>query len=168
MGPELELVAPSVDIYSTWINESWKNDTGTSMAVPHVTGVAALIWSSKIDPEYDENGNGAWDNFEVKQKLIDTALDLGDEGRDYEYGWGLVNAWYSNQRPPGDIAGSTSTPPAPPDGKVNYKDLYVMLHAYGSKPGDPNWNPIADIIIDNQVDYKDLNILLQNFGKTDP
>jgi len=168
MGPELELVAPGVNVYSTWLDDGYRNNSGTSMAVPHVTGVAALIWSSKIDPEYDENGNGAWDNSEVRDKLKDTALDLGDPGKDDSYGYGLVNAWYSNQRPPGDIAGSTADPSIPPDGRVNYKDLYVMLQAYGSKPEDPHWDIRADIIIDNHVNYEDLYIMQVHYGEIDP
>lgn len=130
--------------------------------------MATLVFNSKLDPDYDYNNNNQWDINEVWAKLIDTALDLGDEGRDYEYGWGLVNAWYSNQRPTADIAGSTTDPTVPPDGRVNYKDLYVLLHAYGSYPGHPNWDIRADITIDNHVNYKDQYILLANYGKIDP
>jgi hypothetical protein len=31
------------------------------------------------------------------------------------------------------------------DGKVGLDDLVLLANAYGSKPGDPNWNPSADI-----------------------
>lgn len=55
---------------------------GTSMATPHVAGVAALVWSS----------NPLWTNAEVRQALAVTAEDLGAAGRDDSYGWGLVNA----------------------------------------------------------------------------
>jgi hypothetical protein len=37
---------------------------------------------------------------------------------------------------PGDIDG---------DGRVTLPDLVLLAHAYGSRPGDPNWNPNADI-----------------------
>jgi subtilisin family serine protease len=55
---------------------------GTSMASPHVAGVAALVWSK----------NPLWTNAEIRQALAVTAEDLGTAGRDNSYGWGLVNA----------------------------------------------------------------------------
>lgn len=55
---------------------------GTSMATPHVAGVAALIWS-----KYP----GAT-NAQVRQALTTTAQDLGVAGRDSSYGHGLVQA----------------------------------------------------------------------------
>jgi len=59
--------------------EAWG---GTSMATPHVAGVAALIWSS--DPSLT--------NVEIREAMAETALDLGDEGRDIFFGYGLVQA----------------------------------------------------------------------------
>jgi subtilisin family serine protease len=159
-GFELELVAPGVNINSTWPGDTYKVDTGTSYAVSHVTGVAALIYASKIDPEYDFfDGDGEWDNVEVRKKLDDTALDLGSLGKDVYYGYGLVNAWYANQRPPGDVNS---------DHYVNIKDVTIVSAAYGSKPGEPNWDPRADINIDNHVNIKDMVIVQSNFGKSDP
>lgn len=55
---------------------------GTSMATPHVSGVAALIWS-----KYP----GAT-NVQVRNALDNSALDLGAAGRDTSYGYGLVQA----------------------------------------------------------------------------
>ena len=55
---------------------------GTSMATPHVSGVAALVWSAKPSAT----------NIEVREALIATAEDLGTPGRDDLYGHGLVKA----------------------------------------------------------------------------
>jgi|GEM_PF-3968829 len=82
-GDKLELVAPGVDVYSTLRNNSYDYETGTSMAVPHVSGVAALVWS-----QYP-----ALSNNEVRQILTGTADDLGSSGRDIYYGYGKVNAY---------------------------------------------------------------------------
>lgn len=55
--------------------------TGTSMATPHVSGVAALLIA--------EGANGP---DEVRAAIQNTATDLGTLGWDSEYGYGLVNA----------------------------------------------------------------------------
>jgi hypothetical protein len=51
------------------------------------------------------------------------------------------------------------------DGKVNLEDLVLLANAYGSKPGDPNWNPAADINGQGKVDLADLVLLAENYGK---
>ncbi len=56
--------------------------SGTSMATPHVSGVAALVWSHF--PECSAAG--------IRLALRESALDLGDSGYDYQTGWGLVQA----------------------------------------------------------------------------
>ena len=90
--------------------EAWD---GTSMATPHVSGVAALIWSK----------NPSWTNVQIRNALTGSALDLGTDGRDVEYGWGLVQAYdaltYLLGSPlptptPTDTPTSTPTPPTPP------------------------------------------------------
>jgi len=43
---------------------------------------------------------------------------------------------YTNTHMVGDLNG---------DGKVNLQDLVLLANAYGSKPGDSNWNPNADL-----------------------
>ncbi|MBN1665690.1 MAG: S8 family serine peptidase [Anaerolineales bacterium] len=60
--------------------EAWD---GTSMATPHISGVAALIWSSDTTKT----------NAEIRQALTATALDLGAAGKDNAYGYGLAQAF---------------------------------------------------------------------------
>jgi parallel beta-helix repeat protein len=60
---------------------------------------------------------------------------------------------------PGDING---------DSRVNLEDLVLLALAYGSKPGDPNWNRYADIDGDNIVGLSDLAILAQHYGQHNP
>jgi serine protease len=55
---------------------------GTSMACPHVVGVAALLLAK----------NPTWTPDQVRNALQRTATDLGTAGRDDVYGWGLLNA----------------------------------------------------------------------------
>jgi subtilisin len=81
-GPTLELASPGVSIYSTYWNNSYKTISGTSMACPHVAGVAALVWA----------GEPGLSNAQVRTRLRETAIDLGSAGRDQWYGYGLVDA----------------------------------------------------------------------------
>ena len=91
-GPEVDLAAPGVGIYSTYKDTGYATLSGTSMATPHVAGAAALVLNTLVGP-YDANANGKWDPDEVQTKLQSTATDLGNAGFDNLYGWGLVNAY---------------------------------------------------------------------------
>lgn len=95
-GPEVDLAAPGVSIYSTYKGSSYATLSGTSMAAPHGSGVAALILNTPVGT-YDTNENGKWDPDEVKAKLCVGAVDLGDPGVDNLYGCGLVNTYNSLQ-----------------------------------------------------------------------
>ncbi len=83
------LVASSLGLDGTVTSSTTYNSTGgyeawdgTSMATPHVSGVAALIWSA----------NPSWTNTQVRSAMTSTAKDLGAAGRDNAYGYGLVQA----------------------------------------------------------------------------
>jgi serine protease len=61
---------------------SWDFFNGTSMAAPHVSGVAALVFGK----------NPTLTPLQVETILESTAFDLGPAGYDPTFGWGLVNA----------------------------------------------------------------------------
>jgi subtilisin len=81
-GPEVDLCAPGVSIKSTLPGDRYGLLSGTSVACPHVAGVAALVWAAHRSAT----------NEQVWNVLASTAHDLGRSGRDSSYGYGCVNA----------------------------------------------------------------------------
>jgi subtilisin len=75
-GPDVELAAPGLSVYSTLLGGGYGNMSGTSMASPHVAGAAALLIADGVS--------------DVRNALQSTAEDLGDPGWDPLYGYGLV------------------------------------------------------------------------------
>ena len=61
---------------------------GTSMATPHVSAVAALVWSRNL------NCTAA----QLRNSLNKSALDLGTAGRDTKFGFGLIQAKTADDR----------------------------------------------------------------------
>ncbi|MBN1207219.1 MAG: S8 family serine peptidase [Myxococcaceae bacterium] len=88
-GPELDVVAPGVKIFTTDIsgsagysgNNYVPDFNGTSSATPHVAGLMALILS--VDPDLR--------SWEVEDIIKLTADELGAAGRDEEFGFGRIN-----------------------------------------------------------------------------
>ena len=78
---------------------------GTSMATPHVAGVAAIVWSN----------NPSCTATEVRNALKSTAIDLGTAGRDDKTGFGLVQAKAASDSLASSCGGTT---PPPSSGNV--------------------------------------------------
>ncbi|WP_232533848.1 type VII secretion-associated serine protease mycosin [Plantactinospora sp. KBS50] len=114
-GPELDIVAPGVDMYSTSTGGKYGKSSGTSDATAIVAGAAALVRSRFPDLSAAE----------VVHRLTATAIDRGPPGRDDEYGYGeldLVAALTADvppltpsPSPTGPGAGPTA-PDSPPPG----------------------------------------------------
>ncbi len=82
-GPRLDIAAPGSNIYSTWSFGTYGTKSGTSMATPHVAGLAALVWG--MDPTMTA--------AQVRQIIESTADDLGSAGWDIYFGYGRINAF---------------------------------------------------------------------------
>ncbi|WNM42917.1 S8 family serine peptidase [Micromonospora halotolerans] len=128
-GPQIDVVAPAVEIYSTGVNGGYRVGTGTSDATAIVAGAAALIRSKYPNLPAEE----------VAHRLTATAIDKGPPGRDDEYGYGvidLVAALTADVPPLGFETPSVTTPPASAAEKDNdtargLATLGVLLAAGG-------------------------------------
>ena len=90
-GEELDLMAPGVDIRSTYPGDSTYEDSGTSMATPFVAGLASLMVSY-----YQQEGT-SWDPAAIKDILIMNTIGLNGDGYpdwDLETGYGRINNYY--------------------------------------------------------------------------
>ncbi|SER41775.1 Serine protease, subtilisin family [Salipaludibacillus aurantiacus] len=81
-GNHIDVTAPGEHIPSTFTGDEYVMMSGTSMAAPHVAGIASLIRSHNPDLS----------NEEVYEKIRKTSTDLGPRGFDPFYGHGMVNA----------------------------------------------------------------------------
>lgn len=81
-GPQVDLAAPGTNIYSTWYRSNYFTKSGTSMATPHVAGVAALLWSYNPSLTADE----------IARILMHSAVDIEPAGVDIYTGWGRLSA----------------------------------------------------------------------------
>ena len=124
-----DVYAPGVDILSAW----WRNDndfqtiSGTSMASPHVAGVAALILET--DPEFSP--------IDVKSKLLDDAIPVGFYGVDGDPD-GLLYV-----RPP-------RVPTPPEDVAVEYNDPLGVVDITWSPPASDGGLRIKGYRVESQ------------------
>jgi subtilisin family serine protease len=91
-GSKVDVSAPGVNIFSSFPNDTYTFLNGTSMASPHVAGVAALIWSR----------NRTLTNQQVRALLESTCdnIDAQNPGFVGKLGKGRINAFRALQQTP--------------------------------------------------------------------
>ncbi len=145
-GPNLDVMAPGVTIWSLKDTTAYQYLTGTSMAAPHVSGIVTLMKS--LDPALTPDG--------IKLMLQQTAADLGADGFDNLTGYGRVDATAALSMlvpVPGDVDG---------DGLVGIDDFLFLLGNWGPCPAEPESCP-ADFDGDEEVGINDFLILIGNW-----
>lgn len=153
-GPQMTLVAPGRDIYSTWDTETepdtYKRKSGTSFAAPYVAGAAALIRS--VNPTLSPP--------QIRDILTRTAEDIGAPGWDEQSGAGRLNAFRAvvlARATPGD-GEPTCIADMNGDGDLTFADVQLFLQAYAAE------DAAADINHDHAIDFYDVQIYLSLFG----
>ncbi|YCI07138.1 S8 family peptidase (plasmid) [Ensifer sp. D2-11] len=99
-GPQVDLSAPGVLIRSTHLGNGYREMNGTSMATPHVSGVAAIVLSQHPDLT----------PLALQRHLEATTTRLGAPD---QYGRGLVHAERAVARPVSAATTVVSEPPQP-------------------------------------------------------
>lgn len=89
----VHVAAPGVNIFSSLPGEKYASWSGTSMATPHVSGIAALLYSKESQIT----------NVEAKQRIMNTARPFADIKNKVKSN-GLVTAYgaLTNTQPPPD------------------------------------------------------------------
>ena len=140
-GPELDIMAPGVDILSTTPREDfYYHDligtsqeygtlSGTSMATAFASGAAALLASTTAYNSPDA----------IYQGLTQTAKDLEAPGHDSQTGWGLIRVFNALQFSPHL---SPTPTPVPPDFAYDMLDSHscanlVQYHWLDATSDDP-------------------------------
>lgn len=156
---DVEIAAPGVGInstlptYSVYLNTEYGYDSnydelnGTSMATPHVSGAAALVFAS------DTNLS----NVDVRNRLNSTATDLGAAGRDIYFGFGLVNAAAAcaGSTTPSDTGTITGT--VTKGGKILPKVNITLLDRNGTTVATTKTDSSGIYVFNNVPADQDLN-----------
>ncbi len=133
-GDFVDVAAPGCPVWSA-VPRGYSSYSGTSMATPHVSGLAALIFS--LDPTLSPT--------EVRAVIQNNADDLGDLGPDKMFGHGRINALKSLAMV-GSGTGPTPVPPPPlPEWPAGCVDL---IDDGGFEGGLGSWQASGDVAVD--------------------
>jgi len=130
-GPEVDLAAPGVSIYSLYPGGGYGYRSGTSMSAPFVSGLAAILIG--IPGNYDAGF--------VESQMETTVLDLGAPGWDVYYGAGLIQMDAAIRRalPPTPTATLTSTSTVTPTPSAT--STPILTPTWTASPLPPSRTP---------------------------
>ena len=121
-GVAVDIAAPGVDLVSTMNDGGYLVASGTSMASPHVAGVAALVEAARPGLTVDQ----------VEAVLRSSAVDLGAPGHDNLYGDGRVDAAAALTAPVPDPIPNLDPPGLLPALQLDFITPSADVHQTGS------------------------------------
>jgi thermitase len=142
--PWVDLLAPGDPILSTVPgifcgaagSDCFQWLQGTSMAAPHVSGVAALVWSQLLEDD-PSNSNALTNRDEVIRRLRDCADQTGAMGQNM-----LIWSQYGRLNAYGAVTcAGTPTPPSPPSG------AHIASLEGSSVVNGPTWTATVTITL---------------------
>jgi hypothetical protein len=100
---------------------------------------------------WDTTGLQPCNNYTIRAEASQVPYEINLEDNIYSDGWVKIKIW-------GDVDG---------DGDVDIYDIALASAAYGSRPGDPNWNPEADVAPEwGVINIYDMVTISSYYGQT--
>jgi subtilisin family serine protease len=149
VGPAVSVVAPGKEILSTFPTYDVNGDPahdfvewdGTSMATPHVTGLASLVWSKEA----------RLTNEQVRDVIQNTAVKLGSGTFNNNWGFGRINAAEAVAK-----AGWEITPVQTtlnfidiPEGETQLRAIRIDVNSFHATQFEVSANPSAPFSLYN-------------------
>ena len=130
-GPQVDFAFPGEKILSTWPDNKFRILSGTSMATPAAAGLAALALAANREAVKKGQDQPIRSTEDMRQRFRQAAEDRGPQGRDPEFGWGVVD-------PEGVVkdVGTSSPDPSESDQELfTVAGITFSLHKHGDKEG---------------------------------
>ena len=142
-GAQLDIMAPGVNVMSCFDVEEpyYEKMSGTSMSAPYVSGAVALLLAREPELNYEM----------VRARLVQSAIDLGDDGYDQYYGYGLLNIsalLHSDEIPfieviyPADNLGISSSFGIFGTATADDFSKYCVMFSSNLQPGESDWRSV--------------------------